>query len=163
MDWTITVTIITLVLASITAIGVWLGPKWTENNRRKYEARQSHLANIKNGVVRPLLNQITYYYIPVCTNQESNIIGKSVLVNIPDAPLTEFNKERQDQLSIYSIDDIVEDWQEKDLMRDFDAKMPITHDSLVVDKDLYEDLRDNHDNGLAERWETCKKCCSTSS
>ena len=148
------VTVITLVLASITAIGVWLGPKWTEQSRRRYEARQSHLAKLKNGVIRPLLNQIAHYYRPVCTNHESNIIGKSVLVNISHAPLTEFNKERQDQLSIYSIDDIVEDWQENDLMRDFDAKIPITHDNLVVDKDLYEDLRDNHDNRLVERWET---------
>lgn len=61
MDWTITATIITLVLASITAIGVWLGPRWTENTRRGYEARQSHLARLKEGVIRPLLHQLTYY------------------------------------------------------------------------------------------------------
>jgi len=125
MDWTITVAITTLVLAFITAVGVWLGPRWTENTRRGYEARQSHLTRLKNDVIRPLLHQLTYYYVPVCTNQKSNVTGKSVLVSVPNAPLTEFNMDRQTQLSIFSIDDIVEDWQEKDLMRDFDAKTPI--------------------------------------
>jgi len=153
MDWTITATIITLVLASVTAIGVWLGPKWTENTRRRYEARQSHLARLKDGVIRPLLHQLAYYYVPLCTNQKSNIIGKSVLVNIPNAPLTEFNMDRQTQLRIFSIDDIIEDWQEEEWMRDFDAKTPIRRDNLGVDKDLYEDLRDNHETRLMERWE----------
>jgi len=154
MDWAITATIITIVLASITAIGVWLGPKWAESARRNHEVRQSHLARLKNGVIRPLLNQLTHYYLPICVDQRSNIIGKSVLVGIPNAPLTKFNMDIQTKLKVISIDDIVEEWQEEDMMRDFNPKPPIKRDSLVIDDELYEDLRGNHEAGLVEKWES---------
>ena len=70
MDWTITVTITTLVLAFITAVGVWLGPRWTENTHRGYEARQSHLTRLKDDVIRPLLlgdsNKVLLHFLTKC-------------------------------------------------------------------------------------------------
>ncbi len=153
MDWAITITIVTLILSFITALGVWLGPKWVENSRRSYEARQNHLGNVKAGVIRPLLNQLEHYYIPVCTNKISNIIGQSVLVRIPDAPLSEWNEKWQDRLKIFAIDDIMGDWKQQDMMRDFDKAFPLVRDDLIVDRELYEDIRDNHESGLIQRWE----------
>lgn len=144
----------TIVGTLIAAVLAFIAGVWVERRRRSYEARHSHMAKLKDGVIRPLLHQLKHYYLPVCANERSNIIGKSVLVSIPDAPLTEFNASRQDKLVGFTVADIVEDWQQQDVMRDFDARIPLVRDNLAVDQELYGDIRNSHETGLIERWET---------
>ncbi|MBA7560030.1 hypothetical protein ES708_01648 [subsurface metagenome] len=90
MDWATLGIIIGLLLSFITALGVWLGPRLVENSRRRYQARQDHLGMIKENVIRPLLNQVEIYYMPIINGQLSNVVERSEFKPVLDASIDQF-------------------------------------------------------------------------
>lgn len=154
MEWTTLGIIIGLLLSFITALGVWFGPRLVENSRRRYQARQDHLEMIKENVIKPLLNQVETYFMPIIDGQLSNVAEKSEFKPIPDAPIDQFGGMRQIELSTITIKDILDEWEQEDWQRDALDRSLTPRVRLQFDELLYNDLKNNHEPELVDKWET---------
>ncbi len=153
MDWA-TIGIITgIILSLITALGVWLGPRLVENSRRRYQARQEHLAIIKENVIGPLINRLELYFLPIIDSQLSNVVEKSEFKPIPDAPIDQFGGMRQIELSILTIKYILDEGEQEDWQRDALDRSLAPRVRLQFDELLYNDLKNNHEPELVDKWE----------
>ncbi len=153
MDWAILGTIIGIILSLVTTLGVWLSPRVVESSRRRYQVRQDHLEMIKENVIRPLLNQVEIYFMPIIDGQLSNVIERSELKPILDAPIDQFGGIRQIELSILNLKDSIDEWEQEDWQRNA-LDMPLTQRARrQFDELMYNDLKNNHEPKLVDKWE----------
>ena len=152
MEWT-TFGIIGLLLSFITTLGVWLGPRLVENSRRRYQAKREHLETIKQNVIMPLLNQIEYYFMPIINGKLSNVVEKTEFKPIQDAPIDQFGGINQIELSVFTVRDFLDKWEEEDWQRDTLDRPVFQRVGLQLDELLYDDLKNCHEPGLVGQWE----------
>lgn len=120
--------VLTLLVVTITAIGVFLGPYLAELVRRKHRKREEHFMQIKEKIFKPLLTRLEIYYLPIIERKETNV--KTVAVPTRERPST-IGKEH----------------------RLFSSKLEITVGEKDIDNILYEDAKENHFEGLFRRLE----------
>lgn len=154
MDLTTITTIVTLILALITALGVWLGPRIAEHSRRIHQAKQLHLESIKSGVYQPLLYQLENYSMPVIEREISNIIEKTVSIASSEIQIDEYGRINRFQLSIRTLEDMLQELEMQDFTRDASGLSRIEHLELIPDRQLYEDVKENHEPTLIVKWES---------
>ena len=112
----------------ITAIGVFLGPRLAEKSRRHYNQRQVHLQEIKDEVLRPLLNVLNEYYIPISERRKANIEDSWRYEEVEEVPITG-NRRR-------SVEELV-----------------VVEPQRSESQQLYRCTKQSHFPGLVESWE----------
>ena len=153
MDWTAIGTIAALVLSLFSVLGVWVVPRSIERSRRRHQAAQSHLAEIKSAIYTPMLNRLELYYLPILTHERRNVISQQARQRSKSTPIDEYPMGFVLQLSVFTMQDLMEEHDQTDMMRDFDGKQP-TAETLEVDVRLHLDVKERHEKDFVRRWET---------
>ncbi|MBM4124431.1 MAG: hypothetical protein FJ246_05695 [Nitrospira sp.] len=135
---------ITAIATAVTAVAVILIPFFIEYFRRRYEAQQPHLHEIKEGVIRHLKTETTDYYLEVLERWNGILLKKQDPIYSGSTILGESRIEYQGYLAL----------------RDPEPSLPTTignHISWQKHEErflhLYNDCRTNHFPETIVRWE----------